>query len=57
LRIGCVAVGSAARALARSAAIHSTERPLDMGLALAARSVLVSAIVPDQKTKAAAKRK
>ena len=53
LRIGSVSGGYAARALARYAAIHYAERPPHMGACANARSVLVPAIVPDQKTKAA----
>jgi hypothetical protein len=47
-----VAVGYAARALARFAAIHSAERPLD-GACVNASSVRIPAIIPDQKTKVA----
>jgi hypothetical protein len=54
LRIGSVDGGYAARALARYAAIHSAERPPHMGACANARSARVPAIVPDQKTKAAA---
>jgi len=50
--------GFAARALARFASIHSTERPPSYGgLALLPRSVLVPASVPDQKTKAAKRKR
>jgi hypothetical protein len=52
LRIGSVDSGYAARALARFAAIHSAERPLD-GACANASSVRVPAIVPDQRTNAA----
>jgi len=49
LRIGYVSGGYAARALPRSAATYSAERPPTLGACANARSVRVPAIVPDQK--------
>lgn len=58
LRIGSVAVGCAARALARSAAIHCGRTPsLIRKACTRAHGIRVPAIVRDRKTKAAKENK